>query len=105
MSQTLEFSLAAPARCRGAMSRRSLTRLHYGACLVALVLVASSADAQSHTRLSSSGRTLGDMIRSLPKTEGGMRRKVISLDSTSDSFIFAAAGSVQGAGGTSSAPM
>jgi hypothetical protein len=75
-------------------------RPHYGACLVALLLVASSADAQSHRRLSSSGRTLADMIRSVPKPDGGMRRKVISLDSTSDNFIFAAAGSVQGAGGT-----
>ena len=75
-------------------------RLHHGAGLFALLLVASSADAQSHTRLSSSGRTLGDMIRSVPKPDGGMRRKVIHLDSTSDSFVFAAAGSVQGAGGT-----
>ena len=76
-------------------------RLHHGACLVAaLLLAASSADAQSTRRLTASGRTLGEMVRSLPRSEGGARQKVIGLDSTSSSFIFAAAGSVQGAGGT-----
>jgi hypothetical protein len=39
------------------------------------------------------------MVRDL-KSEDGMRRKVLKLDSTSANFIFAAAGSVQGAGGT-----
>src|SRR5262245_28280321 len=71
-----------------------------GACLLVLLLAASSVDAQSEGRLSSSGRTLGDMVRQFPKCEEGMRQKVLKLDSTSDSFIFAAAGSVQGAGGT-----
>jgi hypothetical protein len=39
-------------------------------------------------------------VRKLPKPEGGARRKVINLDSTNNNFIFAAAGSVQGSGGT-----
>jgi hypothetical protein len=36
----------------------------------------------------------------LPKPDPSVRRKVINLDSTASGFIFAAAGSVQGAGGT-----
>src|SRR5215510_12009100 len=75
-------------------------RLHRGACLLVLLLVASSVSAESERRLSKSGRTLGDMVRELRNSDGGMRQKVIKLDSTTNSFIFAAAGSVQGAGGT-----
>ena len=78
-------------------------KIFHGACLAAaLLLVTSSAtlDAQSLQRLPSRGRTLGDMVRRMPKPDGEVRRKVINLDSASDSFIFAAAGSVQGAGGT-----
>lgn len=77
-------------------------RLHHGACLVAaLLLVAATADAQSSLkRVPSHGRTLGDMVRRLPKPEDGARRKVINLDSANYNFIFAAAGSVQGSGGT-----
>jgi len=71
-----------------------------GACLVALLLVASSVDAQSLKRAPSKGLTVGDLVRKFPKPEAGVRRKVINLDSTSNGFIFAAAGSVQGAGGT-----
>ena len=69
------------------------------ASLVALLLVASSIEAEGLKRAQSKGRTIGDMIKSLPKPEGG-RRKVINLDSASDTFLFAAAGKVQGAGGT-----
>ena len=72
-----------------------------GTCLVGLLLLASSTevDAQS-LRRAPSRRTLGDMVRTMRNPDGDVRRKVISLDSTSDNFIFAAAGSVQGAGGT-----
>ncbi len=63
-------------------------------------LVASSVDAQSLKRAPSRGLTVGDLVRMFPKPEAGVRRKVINLDSTSNGFIFAAAGSVQGAGGT-----
>jgi hypothetical protein len=76
-------------------------RLHHGACLVAtLFLVASSVDAESPRRLTRTGRTLGEMVRRLPRPEDGARRKVINLDSANNNFIFAAAGAVQGAGGT-----
>jgi hypothetical protein len=75
-------------------------RLHHGACLVALLFVASAADAQSLKRVSSPGRTLWDMVRRLPKPEDGARRKVINLESANSTFVFAAAGNVQGAGGT-----
>jgi len=71
-----------------------------GTFLVGLLLLASSVDAQSLKRAPSKGLTVGDLVRKLPKPDGAMRRKVISLDSTSSGFIFAAAGSVQGAGGT-----
>jgi hypothetical protein len=57
-------------------------------------------DAQTLKRLPSRGVTLGEMIRRLPKPDGNARQKVINLDSANNSFVFAAAGSVQGAGGT-----
>src|SRR5262245_22146832 len=76
-------------------------RLSLGACLAAtLVLATSSAVAETPRRLTATGRTLGEMVRRMPKSEGGARRKVINLDSANNNFIFAAAGSVQGAGGT-----
>jgi hypothetical protein len=80
-------------------------KLRHGACLVvaaAVLFVASSAqmEAQTLKRLPSRGRTLGDMVRRLPKPDRNVRQKVINLDSASNNFIFAAAGSVQGAGGT-----
>ena len=77
-------------------------KLSHGACLVAtLFFAASAAGAQEAGRLTPTGRTLGEMVRRLPKPEdGAARRKVINLDSASNNFIFAAAGSVQGAGGT-----
>ena len=76
-------------------------RLSHGACLAATLLLASSSTvAETPRRLTATGQTLGEMVRRMPKPEGGARRKVINLDSANNNFIFAAAGSVQGAGGT-----
>ena len=76
----------------------------HAACLVALVLVASSANAASLRRVPAprdQGNTVGDLMRKYPRPPAdGLRQKVIKGDSTEHTFIFAAAGSVQGAGGT-----
>ena len=76
-------------------------KLRHGACLVALAfaLAASPATAQLVEKSTSKRITVGDLVRKLPKPDG-LRRKVVNLDSTNSGFVFAAAGSVQGAGGT-----
>ncbi len=74
-------------------------RLH-GACLVALLLVASSVDAQSLKRAPSKGGTVGDLVRQFRKADGNERKKVVNVDTINSNYIFAAAGSVQGSGGT-----
>jgi hypothetical protein len=73
----------------------------FAAFLVAFSLLISSAFAQSLQRLPTDGARIGDLLRRLPqRVDGASRRKVIGLDSAADNFVFAAAGSVQGAGGT-----
>jgi hypothetical protein len=76
-------------------------KLRHGAGPVALAfaLAASPATAQLVEKQTSKRITLGDLVPKLPKPDG-LRRKVINLDSVNNGFIFAAAGSVQGAGGT-----
>jgi hypothetical protein len=76
-------------------------KLRSGACLVALAsaLAASTASAQLVEKPMSKRLTVADLVRKLPKPDG-LRRKVINAESVSNGFIFAAAGSVQGAGGT-----
>jgi hypothetical protein len=77
-------------------------KLH-GACLIALLLAATAADAQTIRRIRPSRPlTVRDLVRQLPppRDEQGTRRKVISADGAEDTLIIAAAGNVQGSGGT-----
>lgn len=67
-----------------------------------IALNAVAAVAQPVLReLPSNGARIGDLVRRLPKrSEAIMRPHVIGIDSSDSDFLFAAAGSVQGSGGT-----
>lgn len=83
--------------------KRSLGSLSaLGAVFGALLLAPQPAAAQSgFHRLPSDGATVRDLVGKLPRQDGTQARtKVIGLDSADTAFLFAAAGSVQGAGGT-----
>ena len=73
-----------------------------GVLSAVLSFVPALASGQStFRRLPPDGARLGDLVRRLPKAPGPqVRTKVIGLDSTDTAFLFAAAGSVQGANGT-----
>ena len=79
-------------------------RLWSALCVLTLVLFSTPAlvSAQSaFRRLPSDGARLGDLVKKLPKpADGQIRPQVIRADSKDANFLFAAAGSVQGAGGT-----
>jgi hypothetical protein len=79
-----------------------LSTLSGGVLSAALSLAPDPVMAQStFQRLPSDGSTVGDLVRKLPRAgDAHARTKVIGLDSTDSAFVFAAAGSVQGAGGT-----
>jgi len=66
------------------------------------VLTASAALAQPAFReIPSNGATIGDFVRRLPRpSDGRMRPQVIGIDAADTAFLFAAAGSLQGSGGT-----
>ena len=44
--------------------------------------------------------TVGDMVAELTRSRSNVRTKVVNADTTNSAFLFPAAGSVQGAGGT-----
>lgn len=75
-----------------------------GAILLVLLLTSVTANAQTAAlEQSTGGATLGELIGKLTHRSGdlGARKpKVIGLDASDSSLVFAAAGSVQGAGGT-----
>jgi hypothetical protein len=72
-----------------------------GAFLVASLVAVPSARAQSLLKLPSDGATVGDLVKKLPQLSADtVRRKIIGLDTSGYVFVFAAAGSVAGAGGT-----
>ena len=70
--------------------------------LCALAGFASTLLAQSLLRVSRpDGGTIGELLAQLPPpAAGGTRTKVIGVDSADSALLFAAAGSVRGAGGT-----
>jgi hypothetical protein len=74
----------------------------FGILSAALCLDPEAASAQQgFRRLPSDGAKIRDLVRQLPSANGPqVRTKVIGLDSADTSFLFAAAGSVQGSGGT-----
>ena len=80
----------------------SLSALGIAALSAALLLAPQPAAAQAgFHRLPPDGTTLRDLVGKLPRRDGTqVRTKVIGLDSADTAFLFAAAGSVQGAGGT-----
>jgi hypothetical protein len=81
---------------------KALSGLGILSATLCLCLVPDAAIAQSTFReLPSDGATLRELVRKLPRSgDAQARTKVIGLDSTDTAFLFAAAGSVQGAGGT-----
>ena len=70
--------------------------------VLVIALNTAVAVAQPALRqLPSNGARVGDLVRRLPKpSEGIFRPHVIGLDSADTAFLFAAAGSVAGSGGT-----
>jgi hypothetical protein len=73
-----------------------------GILSAALCLGPEAASAQQGLRrIASDGATVRDLVRQLRSADGPqVRPKVIGDDSANTSFLFAAAGSVQGSGGT-----
>jgi len=79
-----------------------------GAILSVALLTTVTATAQPPSPVQSANRdTVGELVRKLVahrgvsmKREGSIRKKVVGLDSADSSFLFAAAGNVEGAGGT-----
>ena len=74
-----------------------------GAILSVLFLTSVTAGAQPASAEQSSDRgTVGELVRKLVahRGAGSIKPKVIGLDSADSSFLFAAAGSVHGVGGT-----
>jgi hypothetical protein len=69
------------------------------ACVAALSHPLAAQDAAPQPA-AAQRLTVGGLIAELKASREGVRRKVVNVDTTNSAFIFPAAGSVQGAGGT-----